>query len=232
MHRRAFLGTFLLLLGAPLTADAQQPPRVARLGYLGGGSLELPQTRAVLDAFRQGLRERGYVEGKNIVIEYRLAEGKFDRLPALAAELARLNPDIIVAAATPAALAAQRATTTIPIVSYSMADPVADGLVASLARPGGNITGNTFLGPELTSKRLELLKETLPGISRVAALWQPGAFAEGTMKDMLRDTAAAARTLGVQLQLVEVRRSEELERAFSTMTRARPDAFIEVPSVM
>src|SRR5262245_32030451 len=132
LDRRAFLGT-LGLLAAPLAAEAQQAARVARLGYLGAGSLELPQTRAVLDAFRQGLRERGYVEGENIIVEYRLAEGKFDRLPGLAAELARLNPDLMVAAATPAALAAQRATTTLPIVSFSMADPIADGLVASLA---------------------------------------------------------------------------------------------------
>jgi putative ABC transport system substrate-binding protein len=220
------------LLAAPLAVDAQQPSRVARMGYLGSGAPEWPQTQAVLAAFRQGLRERGYVEGQNIVIEYRFAEGKLDRLPDLAAELARLKPDLIFAGATPAALALQQATTTIPIVAPSMADPVADGLVASLARPGGNITGNTFLGPELVSKRLGLLKEALPGVSRVAALWQPGAYAERTMRDMLQRTTAAARTLGVQLQLVEVRGVDDFDRGFSTMAKGRPDALIEVPSLM
>ena len=231
--RAAFAAAFAVcLLATPLAVDAQQPSRVARIGYLGSGSPEWPQTRAVLDAFRQGLRERGYVEGQNIVIEYRFAEGKLDRLPDLAAELARIKPDLIFAGATPAALALQQATTIIPIVAPSMADPIADGLVASLARPGGNITGNTFLGPELVPKRLELLKEALPRVSRVAALWQRGAYAERTMRDMLQQTEAAARTLGVQLQLVEAQSSDELDRAFSTMTKGRPDALIEVPSLM
>lgn len=220
------------LLAAPLAVDGQQPSRVARMGYLGSGSPEWPLTQAVLAAFRQGLRERGYVEGQNLVIEYRFAEGKLDRLPDLAAELARLKPDLIFAGATPAALALQQATTTIPIVAPTMADPVADGLVASLARPGRNITGNTFLGPELVSKRLGLLKEALPGVSRVAAFWQPGAYAERTMRDMLQQTTAGARTLGMQLQLVEVRSVDEFDRAFSTMAKARPDALIEVPSLM
>ena len=220
------------LLAAPLAVDAQQPSRVARIGYLGGGSLEYGQTQAVLAAFRQGLRERGYVEGQNILVEYRFAEGKLDRLPALAAELARLKVDIIVAGATPAALASQRVTNTIPIVAFSVADPVGDGLVASLARPGGNITGNTFFGPALVPKRLELLKDFLPKVSRVAALWQPGAYAERTMKDMLQQTTSAARTLGVQLQLVEVRGVDDFDRGFSTMAKGRADALIEVPSLM
>ena len=231
IDRRAFLGTLAVLVW-PLAVDGQQPSSGVRIGYLGSGSLEWPQTQAVLGAFRQGLREHGYVEGQNIFIEYRFAEGKLDRLPDLAAELARLKPDLIFAGATPAALALQRATTKIPIVAPSMADPVADGLVESLARPGGNITGSTFLGPELVSKRLGLLKEALPSVSRVVALWQPGAYAERTMRDTLQQTAAAARTLGVQLHLVEVRRSDEFERAFSTMAKGRPDAVIEVPSLM
>jgi putative ABC transport system substrate-binding protein len=233
MERRAFIGTLAgALLAVPLAAEAQSAAKVARIGYLATGSLESPELRASLDAFRQGLREHGYVEGQNIVIEYRPADGKIERLPRLATELARLKVDLIVAGATPAARAAQHATTTIPVVAVAMGDPVRDGLVASLARPGGNITGSTFLGPELVPKRLELLKEALPKVSRVAALWHPGAFGERTSEDMLKGTEAAARTLGVRLQLVEVRRPDELDRAFSTMTRERFDALIVFPSPM
>ena len=186
----------------------------------------------VLDAFRQGLRERGYVEGQNIVIEYRAADGKIERFPGLATELIRLKVDLIVAGNTPAARAVQQATTTIPLVVAAMGDPVGDGLVASLARPGGNITGSTFLGPELVPKRLEMLKAALPTVSRVAALWHPGAYSGRTMRDMLKETEAAARTLGVQLQLVEVRGPDEFDHAFSTMTRERAGALIVFPSPM
>jgi putative ABC transport system substrate-binding protein len=222
----------LSLLTAPLAAQAQQPAKVARIGYLLSGVLESPETRVLLDAFRQGLRERGYVEGQNIVIEYRAADGKLERFPGLATELARLKVDLIVAPNTSAGRAVQQATTTIPIVTIVMGDPVGDGLVASLARPGGNITGTTFLGPELVPKRLELLKEALPRVSRVAALWHPDAYAERTTRAMLQETEAAARTLGVQLQLVEVRRPDEFDRAFSTMTRERAEALIVLPSPM
>jgi len=224
---------FIILGGSSLvglTASAQQPSKVARIGFL---ATELtPVTRAPFDAFREGLRERGYVEGQNIVIELRLADGKIDRFPSLAAELVRLEVDLIVAPNTPAARAAQQATTTIPIVAPAMGDPVKDGLVASLARPGGNITGLTFLGPELVPKRLALLKEALPNVSRVAALWHPGAFGERAMTDMLREIEAAARALGVHLQLVEVREPDELDRAFSTMTSERTDAVFVFPSSM
>jgi len=230
--RRAFVGTLVGVLAAPLAAGAQQPAKVARIGYLVTGSLESPETRISLDAFRQGLRERGYVEGQNIVIEYRAADGKIERLPGLAIELARLKVDLIVAGNTPMARAAQQATKTIPIVAGVMGDPVGDGLVATLARPGGNITGLTFLGPELMPKRLDLLKEALPRVSRVAALWHPGAFSERTTADMLKQTEAAARTLGVQLQLVGVRGSDEFDRAFSTMVNERADALIVFPSPM
>ncbi len=230
--RRAFVGTLTGLLAAPLGAGAQQPAKVARIGFLVTGSLESPETRISLDAFRQGLRERGYVEGQNIVIEYRAADGKIERLPGLAIELARLKVDLIVAGSTPQARAAQQATKTIPIVAGVMGDPVGDGLVASLSRPGGNITGLTFLGPELVPKRLELLKEALPRVSRVAALWHPGAFSDRTTADMLKQTEAAARTLGVQLQLVGVRGSDEFDRAFSTMVNERADALIVFPSPM
>ncbi len=186
----------------------------------------------MLEAFRQGLRERGYVEGQNIVIEYRSADGKIERFARLATELVRLKVDLIVAGNTPMARAAQQATTTIPIVAGAMGDPVGDGLVASLSRPGGNITGLTFLGPELVPKRLGLLKEAIPRISRVAALWHPGAFGERTTQDMLKETDAAARSLGVHLQLVEVRGPNELDRAFSTMTKERGEALMMFPSTM
>jgi len=219
------------LLTAPVT-HAQQPAKVARIGYLVTGVLESPETRVLLDAFRQGLRERAYVEGQNIVIEYRAADGKLERFPGLATELARLQVDLIVAPNTPWARAAQQATTTVPIVTPVMDDPVGDGLVASLTRPGGNITGLTFLGPELVAKRLELLKEALPRVSRIAALWHPGAYAERTTRDMVQETEAAARTLGVRLQLVEVRGPDEFDRAFSTMTSARAEALIVLPSAM
>jgi putative ABC transport system substrate-binding protein len=219
------------ILAAPL-ADAQQAGKVPRIGMLVGSSPESPTARAVLDAFRQGLRERGYTEGKNIVIEYRWAQGRFERFPELAAELVRLKVDVIVTGNTPAALAAKHVTTTIPIVVAVMADPVRDGLVQSLARPGGNITGLTFLAPELTPKRLQLLKEAVPGVSRVAALWHLAAVGERTMKDMVKETELAARTLGVQLQFLEARSPNDFDRAFSAMTRERADALIVFPSPM
>ncbi len=231
--RRAFIGTLAGgLLAAQLDAGAQQAGKVPRIGFLLTGSLESREARAILDAFRQGLRERGYVEGQSIVIEYRSADGKIERFQGLAAELARLKVDLIVAGNTPMARAARQATTTIPIVASVMADPVGDGLVASFARPGGNITGLTFLGPELVPKRLGLLKEALPRVSRVAALWHPGVFGERTMKDMLKETEAAARTLGVQLQFVEVRGPDEFDRAFSMMTKERAEALVQFPSTM
>src|SRR5262245_31443539 len=233
IDRRKFLATLGGAAAAwPLAARAQQPAKVARIGYLVTGSLESPEARATLDAFRQGLRERGYVEGQSIVIEYRSADGKIERSPSLANDLASLKLALILAPSTPAARAVQHATSTIPIVVPVMGDPVEDGLVASLARPGGNITGLTFLGPELVTKRLGLLKQALPNASRVAALWHPGAFGERTTRDMLRATDAAARTLAVELQLVEVRGADELDRAFSEMIRNRADALIVLPSTM
>jgi putative ABC transport system substrate-binding protein len=228
---------FITLLGGaatwPVAARAQQPAaKTARIGLLATGALDSADMKSILDAFRQGLRERGYVEGQNIVIEYRAADGKIERFPELATELVRLNLDLIVAGNTPAARAAKEATITIPIVVPVMGDPVGDGLVASLARPGGNITGMTFLGPELAIKRLELLKQALPTISRVAALWHPGAYGESTMREMMRKMEVAAGTLLVQLQLVEVRGAAEFDRAFLAITSERADALIVLPSPM
>ena len=224
-----------MLWGAPAAwplAARAQTAKVARIGYLITGALESPETRMNRDAFRLGLTELGYIEGRNIVIEYRAADGKIERLPGLATELVGLKVDLIVALATPAGRAAQQSTTMIPIVVTAMGDPVRDGLVASLARPGGNITGTTFLGPELVPKRLSFLRELLPTISRVAVLWHPGAFSEPTIREMLNEVAQAAGTLGVQLQLVEVRSAEEFDHAFTTMVGARAEALFQFPSTL
>ncbi len=218
------------VLGAPLAAAAQSPAKVFRIGYLGYSSPALE--RHLVGAFRQRLRDLGYVESQNVAIEYRSAEGRLERLPELAAELVGRKVDVIVTLATPAALAAKQATSTIPIVVAAMADPVRDGLVASLARPGGNITGSTFLGPELVPKRLELLKEAVPGASRVAVLWHPGVYSERTMKDMVKEAEVAARALGVQLQLLGVEGPNDFARAFSAMSRDRADALVVFPSPM
>jgi len=228
----AIMAVLAVAMLVPPAATAQPPARVARIGYLMTGPLESPETRAALGAFREGLRERGYVEGQNIVIEYRTAEGRIERFPDLAGELVGLKVDLIVAGATPTARGARQATSTIPIVAFAMGDPVGDGLVQSLAHPGGNVTGLTFLGPQLVPKRLELLKALLPRAARVAVLWHPGAFADRTMKDMWKETEAAAQTLGVQLHPVEVRSGAELEAAFSRMSRDRADAVLLFPSTL
>jgi putative ABC transport system substrate-binding protein len=228
---------FITLVGGmatawPLGARAQQPAKVPRIGFLITAPLANPQIQAILEAFRQGLRELGYQEGQNIVIEYRTAEGNFDRFSSLAQDLIRLNVDLVLAANSVAARAVHQASSTIPIVVPVMGDPVEDELVASIARPGGNITGLTFLAPELVPKRLNLLKEAFPNLSRVAGLWHSGGFGARTTTEMLQATKAAARTLGVQLQLIEVRNFEELGSAFSTLTTERPEALLQFPSAM
>jgi ABC-type uncharacterized transport system substrate-binding protein len=203
----------------PVAAQTQQATRVPRIGLL---TLNLAPNPHLHEAFRQGLRDLGYVEGRNVVIEMRDAEGKFERLPALAAELVALKVDVIVTGGgTPPALAAKQATRTLPIVFASAPDPVTDGLVTSLARPGGNVTGSSNLNPELVGKCLELLKRAVPGVSRVAVLWHPGASTERTNKEMLKAAEVAARPLGVRLQFVEARSPADFDRAFSDMTRAR-----------
>jgi ABC-type uncharacterized transport system substrate-binding protein len=230
VDRRAFLTGIGAVLGTPLAAGAQQAAKVARIGYL---STDLAATPYIQGAFRQGLRDLGYVEGRNVVIEYRDAEGKPERLPALAAELVALKVDVIVAAAgNNVTLAAKQATRTLPIVFAAVSDPVASGLVTSLARPGGNVTGASILSPELVGKRLELLTQAIPGVSRVAVLWLPGALGERVGKDMLKEADVAARALGVRLQFVEARVPADLDRAFSDMTRARADALTVLPNNM
>jgi putative ABC transport system substrate-binding protein len=220
--RRAFIGTLAGgLLAAPLAAEAQPAGKVWRIGYLGSGSASGQGNRA--DALRAGLRELGYVEGKNIVIEYRWAEGKYDRLPDLAAELVNLKVDILVTAGTPGTLAAKQATTTIPIVMAGTGDAVATGLVSSLARPGGNITGSTDSVPELMAKQLELLKEIMPRTGRVAVLVNPGNLSR---VPVLKAMETTAKSLKVELQKFEVREPNELETAFSTMAKSRVDAVV------
>ncbi len=230
MDRRSTVLALLALGAAPFTAEAQQATKVARIGYLANNPATSPYLR---EAFLQGLRDLGYVEGRNLVIEYREAEGKADRLPALAAELVALKVDVILAAgSTLTARVAKEATTTIPIVFAAVGDPVGSGLVTSLARPGGNVTGLSSFGAELVGKRLELLKQAVPGVDRVAVLWFPGALGERTDKDMLREAEAAARALAVRLQVVEARGPADFDRAFSDMTRARAGALTVLPANM
>jgi len=226
------VGVMFALLVPPTAGSTQQPPRVPTIGVLNLSGPEQPEGRMTVDVFRQALSERGYVEGKNIVIEYRWAEGKIERLPALAAELVRLKVDLIVAGSTPLARAAKQATATIPIVAWAMQAPVQDGLVASLARPGGNLTGLTFLGPELVPKRLALLKEALPRVSRIAVLWHPAGYAEGTRRERAKDAEQGARSLGMTLQFVGADGPADLTSAFSAMARERAEALIVFPSPM
>jgi ABC-type uncharacterized transport system substrate-binding protein len=226
--------TFIALLGSaaawPLAARAQQASKIPRIGMLSPGHAELDAPTS--DAFQQGLREFGYIEGQNIAIERRYGEWKLDRLRSLAAELVASKVDLIVARSTTAARAARQATETIPIVAVAMADPIEDDLVASLARPGGNVTGNTFLGPELVAKRLQLLRDVISGLSRVAALWHPRAYSERTMAGVLKEVEVAAQTLGLHLQLVPAVGPDEFASAFTAMTSERADALIVLPSPM
>lgn len=208
------------LLFAPLPAEAQQAGKVARIGFLYTGAR--PVSRS-FQQFHQGLRERGYIERENLIIEWRFAEGKPDRLPGLAAELVRLNVDAIVSFSTTATLAAKRATTSIPIVFGMVSDPIANDIVTDLARPGGNITGVTNILPELSGKLLEFLREAVPDVSRVAVLWNPN---NPGKHHEWRETEAAAQVLRVSLHSLEVRTPQDVEAALTVMTRARPDAFI------
>ena len=217
MDRRTFLGTLASgLLAVPLAAEAQQPRgKSARIGLLG----DVPPF--LDEAFRQGLRELGYIEGQNIVIEHRSPEWKYERLPGLAADLVRLKVDVIVAASPAATKAAKHATSTIPIVFTVSGDPVAEGFVASLARPGGNITGLATISPDLVGKQLEMLKGIAPMVSRVAVLQNPN-----THRGVLRQAEGSARGLGVQLHILEARTPSEIETAFATMSSQRMEGIL------
>jgi putative ABC transport system substrate-binding protein len=222
IDRRTFLaGTGAVLLAAPLAAEAQPTGKVPRVGFLTAfARSDVPQWR---EGFRKGLRDFGYTEGRNIVIEYRYAEGRPERLPRLAAELVRLNMDVIAAETTPASLAVQHATATIPIVMTLVADPVESGLISSLARPGGNITGLSLQLPDIAAKRLQLLREVVPGVSRVGILWNS---ASPITPPQFRAAEAAAQVLGIQLESLGVRALDDFERAFQAATRRGTGALL------
>jgi putative ABC transport system substrate-binding protein len=216
IDRRQFvLAVVVTAFVAPLVSLAQQP-KVSRVGILISETVS-GQARRV-DALRAGLRDHGYIEGKNIAIEIRSADGNYDRLPELAAELTRLKVDVIVAVGTKAVLAAMHATTTIPIVDPVMSDPVALGLSNSLARPGGNVTGSAGFGPEAYAKRLQFLKEAVPGITRVGVLVNPANTASAMQVEAMR---AAAKALNLRLQVLELRAASEFESGFAAMARER-----------
>jgi len=225
MSKRIFcfaLSALLCALSFP--AQAQQPKKVPRIGVFVG-TLAASSDSARIEAFRQGLRELGYVEGQNIAIEYRYAEGRTDRLSELAAELVHLKVDVIITPGTQSTEAAQKATHTIPIVMTQVGDPVAVGIVASLARPGGNITGLTQMSPGLSGKRLELLKEGFPKVTRVAFLYHPA-----NRSDLLsmKEVQTAARGLGLTIQSCEVRSPDDFDKVFSAMAKERADAFMTI----
>jgi putative ABC transport system substrate-binding protein len=225
MNRRIFLRTLSgTLLAAPLAAQAQQAGQMSRVGVLGTATSSLMSVW--LTAFREGLRERGYVDGQNIAIEYRWGEGKPERFPGLAAELVGLRVNVIVTSGPQAIHAAQRATSTIPIVMAIVEDPVEQGFVTSLARPGGNLTGLSFQDSELVTRRLQLLREAIPGVIRVAVLWD----ATGAGRTALRAIEQAAPPMGLVLQFLEVRAEQDLERAFQAARQQRAQTVIQLAS--
>jgi putative ABC transport system substrate-binding protein len=228
MRQVAFVAVMTLgavVAGAHLPSVAQQPGKVFRIGILSPA--ERPDTK-IFDAFRQGLRDLGYVDGKNIMIEYRLARGDTSRLPAMADELVRLPVDVIVTDGQKSAVIAQETTRSIPIVGALGPDPVAVGFVRSFAHPGGNVTGFAGLGVELSGKRLQLLKEAFPGISRVAALWNS---ADANIL-ALRSTEEAARTLGVQLRRIDINTPAEIPAGFEMATAGGGEALVVLPDAM
>ena len=204
-------------------AEAQQPKKLPRIGYLTAGSASVAASN--VEAFRQGLQQSGYVEGKDILVEWRYADGKRDRLRELADELVRMKVDVIVTASTPSIRAVQQATKTVPIVMANVGDPVAQGFVASLARPGGNITGFTNLSPDVSTKRLELLKEASPKLVRVAIIWNAPQHGPA-----MKQLEVSAPSLHLRLQPVEVHVPDDLESAIETMTRERTEGFITLPN--
>jgi ABC-type uncharacterized transport system substrate-binding protein len=223
-----FLVTLALsLFLAPLASDAQPPGQIRRVGILT--AVTAPTIEPLQELLRHGLRERGYVEGQHIVLESRSVEGHYERLPALAAQLVALPVDVLVTWGTPATVAAKQATSTVPIIFFAVGDPVGSGIVASLARPGGNVTGVTNLTAELSAKQLELLKEIVPGLTQIAVLRNPRNPVSALN---MRWTELAAQALGVQLHVVDVRDPSEFEAAFVSMTRERAGALIVLADTM
>ena len=224
--RRRFVTGLGLLLASPAVAHPQPAGKAPRVGYLFYGS---PGASREIDAFRQGLRDLGYIEGQNIAVEYRFASGRVERYPRLAAELVRMNVDVIVAPATPQALAAKHATSSIPIVFVLVADAVGAGLITNFAQPGGNVTGLTSSSAELGGKRLELLKDMVPKASRVAVLYNPTDRSNVLILNQLQESAPS---LGLILQPLEVRDTREFEGAFVAMSRQRADAMFGTPGAL
>jgi len=227
---------FVTLLGGaaaawPLAARAQQGTKIARIGIVSPGRSEgSDASRVTLNSLVTGLRELGYVEGQNLTIDRVFGESNADRLREMAAQLVKRQLDVIVALSTTAARPVKQASGVIPIVGIGMADPVEDELVASLARPGGNVTGTSFLGPELVAKRLQLLSEVVPQHARVAVLWHPRAYGDRTMAGMVKEAEQAAGTLGMHLQFVPAASSEDITAAFSLISRESADALNVFPS--
>jgi ABC-type uncharacterized transport system, periplasmic component len=219
MRRREFITLVGSAVAWPLAAHAQQ--KIPRIGFMGNSTAALETN--LVDAFREGLRELGYEEGRNIAIEYRWADGNYDRFPTLAEELIAARVDAIVTAGTPAALAVKRATTTVPLVMVAVGDPIGTGLVSSLARPGGNLTGLSSIAPDLEGKRLQLLREVLPALSHVAMFVNSlNPFHVSSMKQ----ARAAAQAMGIKLQLHDIPKSEDLDDAFAAIRKERPDALL------
>ena len=229
MDRRAFVIRIGVTLAAPLAAAAQQARKISRVGYLSPSSLSDPRTQRFVDAFRQGLRDLGWSDGDNIGIEYRWADERTERLAGLASELVRLRMDVIVAATTPAIVAAKQATGTIPIVMANAAGPVETGIVASIAQPGGNITGLSMMAPGLVGKQMQLLTELVPKTNRLAVLGNP---TNAINAPQLRQAQDAARALDARLQSVEARAPGDLEGAFAAMIRERAGALIVLTDTM
>jgi len=222
MRRRQFI---TLLGGAaatwPLAARAQQPAKIPRIGFLGNSTATMEAN--LIGHLRDGLRELGYEEGRNVIIEFRWADGKYDQFPALVAELLAAKVDVIITAGTPATLAIKKATSTVPLVFIAVGDPVGTGVVPNLGRPGGNITGLSSIAPDLEGKRLELLREVVPKLSHVAFFLNPAnAFHTASM----RQARVAAQSLGIKLQPMEVNKSEQLDGAFASIVKEKPDALL------
>lgn len=230
MNRRAFLGSLTGgLLARPLAAGAQPAGKIARIGFLSPANASDPRMQGLVGAFRRGLVDLGYVEGRSFTIESRWAEGRYERLARLARELVALKVDVILAVAVPAIRAAKEATRTVPIVMASVVDPVATGLVAGLARPGGNVTGLSNMAPDVTGKLLEILKELVPKASLVAVLWNPDNPGNAPQ---LQSAETAGRALGIRLQPLEARTPEDLGPAFAAMARQRAEALVVLADIM
>ena len=230
LRHLSFPVTVLLVLLTPLTAASQSPSKAARIGWMSGGNPTASDP--TMNAFRQGMRELGYVEGQTFVLEPRYAAGKTDLMPEQAADLERSGVDVIIAGPFAALQAAKNGTSRVPIIMTPSADPVAAGIVKSLANPGGNITGITEMMPELTPQRLRLLKQIVPAMSRVAVLWQPGALTNEVFKQTLEETQSAARSLGVRLQVVEAAKADDFDAAFSAMAKEQAEGLIVLVNPM